>query len=306
MDDEAGIDLSVIVCTFDMERELPRTVFTLSREYQRGIEDIEFEILIIDNGSPNPIDASAMRQIEPRAKVLRFAPGNPSPLKAINAAAAQAKGRIIGLLIDGARMASPGIYRKAIDAHQTCPDQAIGTIGMHLGPDVQMRSILTGYDQTTEDALLDSIPWRADGYRLFEISVLAGSSAEGWFRPITESNAVFMDRSRWDALGGLDERFRQPGGGLANLDFWSRAVANADPWIMLGEATFHQVHGGVATSGSEEARHEMFAEYAALMGKPFVTPDYEARYIGSLAPGLSNLVDRTASDRKQRRGIPKL
>ena len=42
-----------------------------------------------------------------------------------------------------------------------------------------MRSVPLGYDQQEEDRLLDSVDWTHDGYRLFDISVLAGSSAGG-------------------------------------------------------------------------------------------------------------------------------
>ncbi|WP_300527305.1 CmcI family methyltransferase [Maricaulis sp.] len=306
MADETSLDLSVVVCAYDMERELPRTIFTLSKAYQRGVKQIDFEILVVDNGSPIAVDETALREIEPRVRVVRFAPGNPSPLKAINEVAAQAKGRLLGLFIDGARLASPGIYRNALDAHRAAPNRVIGTIGMHLGPDVQMRSVLAGYDQAAEDRLLASQPWRKDGYRLFDISVLAGSSAGGWFRPIAESNGVFLSRQLWQSLGGLDERFVQPGGGVANLDFWKRAVekSHGEPWMMLGEATFHQVHGGAATNGPQEARKAMFAEYEKLTGAPLAPLDYKARYIGTLRPGQAELAgeNQHAHEQKRRAG----
>jgi len=55
-----------------------------------------------------------------------------------------------------------------------------------------MRSVQNGYNQATENALLSSIGWEQDGYRLFEISALAASSERGWFEEPTESNAVFL------------------------------------------------------------------------------------------------------------------
>mgnify|MGYP001564052252 CR=1 FL=1 len=39
--------LSVIVVTYDMDRELPRTLQSLAREYQLGCQDLEYEILVI-------------------------------------------------------------------------------------------------------------------------------------------------------------------------------------------------------------------------------------------------------------------
>lgn len=277
-------DISLVVCAFDMARELPRTIETLSPGYQRGIDGLVCEVVVLDNGSTPPVDAAALAGVLPGIRVIRPATVSPSPVAAINAAVAMTRAPLVGLFIDGARMASPGMLALANAAWRQDPARAIGTPGFHLGPEVQMQSVAKGYDAAAEDALLASVPWRQDGYRLFDIAVLAGSSRGGWGGCIAESNALFMDRALWDAIGGLDERFASAGGGFCNLDLWDRAVAASDgaPWMILGEATFHQVHGGAATNGTAEARREMAAEYARIRGHPFATPAYTACPIGSL------------------------
>jgi len=105
-----------------------------------------------------------------------------------------------------------------------------------------------------EDALLAAIHWPEDGYRLFEIAIFAGSCVGGWFRPIGESNAVFICRDAYIRLGGFDERFDLPGGGFVNLDFFRRAVLRegSELVVLLGEGTFHQLHGGIATNTGDE------------------------------------------------------
>ena len=45
--------LSVIVICYNMQRELPRTLFTLSCDYQKNIDLSDYEIIVIDNGSKN-------------------------------------------------------------------------------------------------------------------------------------------------------------------------------------------------------------------------------------------------------------
>jgi cephalosporin hydroxylase len=278
------MDVSLIVCTYAMSRELPNTIYSLSRGYQRDLAGVEYEILVVDNGSPEPVDEATLRFIAPNLRVLRTHPAPQSPVKAINAAAAASDGRLVGLFIDGARMASPGLIARALEAYDSDPTKVIGTLGFHLGPDVQMRSVFAGYNQAVEDQMLATTPWRENGYALFHISALAGSSAEGWFGCIAESNAVFLDRQVWQRLGGFDERFVAPGGGCVNLDFWERAVSASGgrPWIILGEATFHQVHGGVATNGTEAARAVMFDEYRQIHGRDFVTPRYTPQFVGRL------------------------
>lgn len=291
--------ISILVCAYNMARELPRTLHTLSRAYQRGCEDLDWDVVVLDNGSSPPVQAEELQSVLPGVRVVRPADPKPSPAAAINGAMRDLAGDVVGLWIDGARLASPGIVRHAIEAWRSNPERVIGTVAFHIGSDVQPRSIADGYDTETEDALLASVPWQSDGYRLFDISVLAGSSAAGWFGCINESNGTFMDRKLWDSLGGLDERFAAPGGGFVNLDFWQRAVevSGGHPWMILGEGTFHQVHGGVATNGPAENLTAMQAEYAAIHGRPFAPVDYEPQFVGALDPrrfkaGVAHPLDR--------------
>ncbi|WP_311266862.1 CmcI family methyltransferase [Sphingobium sp. WCS2017Hpa-17] len=284
MPDKDAVDLSIIVCAFNMGRELPRTLYSLSPAYQRHVDGLAYEVIVLDNGSTPAVDERALQDIFPGVRVVRPDVISISPAAAINALADQLRGRLIGLWIDGARIATPGIIHHAMEAWRTDPAKVIGTLAFHLGRDVQMRSVFEGYDAAAEDALLHSINWRQDGYRLFDISVLAGSSANGWFGCISESNGLFLDRALWQELGGLDQRFACLGGGFVNLDFWERAIqaSGGSPWMILGEGTFHQVHGGAATNGTADDRTVMRDEYTALHGRPFVRPSYSARYVGAL------------------------
>jgi len=100
----------------------------------------------------------------------------------------------------------------------------VATLGWYLGFDLQKWAIEGGYDRTREDALLASIDWPNDGYRLFEIGTPDESSVDGWVQPIAESNALFLPRASWDLLRGVDERFDAPGGGMLNPDTFCRAM----------------------------------------------------------------------------------
>jgi glycosyltransferase involved in cell wall biosynthesis len=276
--------LSVIIVGHNMARELPRTIRSLSPAMQRGIDPHDYEVILIDNGSTQPADEAELSHILPGLVMQHMPDATVSPVPAINHGLALARGEIVGVWIDGARMASPGLLAAALSASRLHARPIIGTIAFHLGPKVQMESVKEGYDQAAEDALLAQSGWEDDGYRLFEISALAGSSAGGWFELPSESNAVFLRAEHWRALGGFDERFVTPGGGLANLDIWSRVCADPDGELimLLGEATFHQVHGGVATN-SLAPPHAMFhEEYVRIRGRPYARPTRRPRYYGSL------------------------
>ena len=48
--------LSVIVVFHNMEREAPRTLFTLSPQYQRGVDPGDYEVIVLDAGSHTPLE----------------------------------------------------------------------------------------------------------------------------------------------------------------------------------------------------------------------------------------------------------
>jgi hypothetical protein len=288
--------VSVVVVVYNMAREAPRTLFSLSAAFQRDVHSDDYEVVVVDNGSAPPFDPQILAGLEGNFRLIRMDPAPRSPVHAINRGLAAARGEVIGVMIDGARIASPGIISLAAMAARLSDRIIALTLGFHLGSKVQMQSVPEGYDQHQEDALLARAGWTEDGYRLFDISVFAGSSAGGWFRPMNESNAIFMPRPLWDELEGYDERFTSAGGGLVNLDTLYRAVALPDVALvtLLGEGTFHQVHGGVATSGTG-AGHEIWqAEYSTIRGRPYRTPCYRSLYLGCIPPNTLKSVAMSA------------
>ena len=287
-----------------MAREAPRTLRSLAADYQRHIDADDYEIIVVDNGSSPPFDPNVLDGLAGNFRLIRMDPAPPSPARAANRGLAEARGKIIGMMIDGARMVTPGLLHFSRHGAQLYERAAVTALTWHLGFDLQGWAIQAGYNKDREDALLSSIDWPRDGYRLFEIATLAGSSTDGWFVPISESNALFLRRDAWDALGGLDERFDAPGGGLVNLDVWRRAMElpGAEQVMLLGEGTFHQLHGGVATNAAprslEDSLEKWHAQYQAIRGRPWANPDppHALTYLGTLpGPALARFV-RAALD----------
>ena len=300
MTDELGDplpELSVVVVAYDMRRELPRTLRSLSPEVQQGVEAEQYELLVVDNGSPEPLDERLCDAFGARVRLLEVERPSPSPAEAANLGLSEAVAPLVGVFIDGARLASPGMLRHALAAARLHRRPVIATLNFHLGRELQSIAITHGYDQAAEDALLAEIEWPSDAYRLFEISVPGGSSRPGWFLPPAESNAVFMPAELWQALGGFDEAFAIPGGGLVNLDLFKRACELPDTQLLmlLGEATFHQVHGGAVTGSSTSRWDELNAEYEAIRGEPFSPPRVEVIQVGSPSPqALASVAESAA------------
>lgn len=270
--------LSVVVVVYNIPREAPRTLLSLSASYQRDIDPNDYEVIVVDNGSNPAVDPQMVAGFGNNFRLIRIDSASPSPAHAVNRGIAGARGEIIGVMVDGARIVTPGLLNFACHGARLHRTSVVAALGWYLGYDFQRWSMRCGYDQAREDALLASIGWPRDGYRLFEISTLDESSVEGWFCPIAESNALFLRRELWDELSGMDEHFDAPGGGLVNLDVFERALGLPDAQlvILLGEGTFHQLHGGVATNVSPEQELENWpkwaAQYAQIRGQPYALP----------------------------------
>lgn len=273
--------LSVIVVAYNITRELPRTLYTLTVPYQRQIAARDFEVIVVDNGSTLPVDSAIWQNWQgwpDQFRLLRIDQASPSPAAAINQGIAAARGEYIGVMIDGARLCSPGLLHHALVGCQLHPRAVVGALGWYLGHDFQRQSMRAGYGQAQEDALLDTVDWKRDGYSLYGISAMDESSVDGWHAPVAEFNAVFMHRDHWADLQGFDPLFDLPGGGLVNLDLCKRALEapNAQYVLLQGEATFHQYHGGIATNSPLQKALKDWdrwsEQYTAIRGMAYSPP----------------------------------
>ncbi|NNC72916.1 MAG: glycosyltransferase family 2 protein [Sphingomonadaceae bacterium] len=270
--------ISVVVIVYNMHREAPKTLLSLSRAIQVGVEAIDYEVIVVDNGSEKPLAKVMLDELHGDFRYYHLDDAPPSPAFAVNFGARKAKYPNLAIMIDGARIASPGLIQTASSALSKFRRPIVTTVGFHLGPEIQTQSILNGYDKDVEDKLLDSVGWPQNGYRLFEISALAGSSKNAWLALGNESNFTVLPQSIFLELHGYEEKFDLPGGGFVNLDFFRRACELEKVTVvsLFGEATFHQVHGGIMTNrpapkvGRELAKYR--EQYRKIYGFDFALP----------------------------------
>ncbi len=107
---------SVVLVGHNMTRELPRTIRSLSPVMQRGVDPRDYEVILIDNGSTQDADETELRRFLPGLVMHKFANAAVSPVRAINFGLTLARGDLIGVCIDGARLASPGLLATALAA----------------------------------------------------------------------------------------------------------------------------------------------------------------------------------------------
>lgn len=289
--------LSVILIAYDMAREIPRTLQGLSRSYQYGAADLDYEVILVDNGSPLPLDPLSWSHVDVPVRLVQIENASHSPASAINVALAEATGEITCLMIDGAHLLTPGVFRMALASFAAFENPVVATRYFWLGPDTQNDSIALGYSKTVEDQLLRDINWPDDGYRLYEIGtpLRAGAENINWLNRMFESNCLFMLRSVFQEIGGADEQFASPGGGLINSDIFKRAadVNGVTPVQLIGEGSFHQLHGGTTTNVSAEERNARVAkfrqEYAEIRGHHEIMTDKTFHFMGHLPTQASKI-----------------
>ena len=291
--------LSLIVIAYDMAREIPRTLQGLARGYQHGAAELDYEVLLVDNGSPAPLQASSLAHIDVPLQLIRIDDAQPSPAAAINLAASRASGDILCLMIDGAHLLTPGVFELMLTAFRAFDEPVVGTRYFFMGPDEQNASIAAGYDKSEEDRLLQVINWPEDGYRLFEVGapLRAGPDVISWINKMFESNCLFMHRALFDSIGGADERFDLPGGGFLNLDLYKRAcdAPGVVPVQLIREGSFHQLHGGTTTNVPMEKRRAQteayLQQYLAIRQSDVLMTTKDVHYLGH-QPTLASKIAR--------------
>lgn len=294
--------LTVVVVVFDMPRQAMNTIHSLSPEYQQDVDGHDYEVVVVENRSERMLDAAAVRAVAGNVAYLpRDEPGV-SPAAALNAGAAHSRAPVLALMVDGARMVTPGVVANILRAQALVPDPVVSVPGYHLGSALHQDAAGTGYTVEQEQADLARLQWRADGYRLFDMAVPSASCSQGFLGPIAESNCLALPRLVFDAIGGVDERFRSRGGGFVNLDLYRRAVDRGTLVLLPGEGTFHQFHGGATTGAQNVDRDrlldDMRREYRELRGHehapPLQSPILLGRVPAAALPFLRHSADRLA------------
>jgi cephalosporin hydroxylase/predicted O-methyltransferase YrrM/glycosyltransferase involved in cell wall biosynthesis len=318
-------DLSVIVVCYNVRREAERTLHSLSRAYQRGVDDLDYEVIAVENGSApdQSLSEDYVRSFGPEFRYLDLADeATPSPAAALNRGVEVARGEAIALMIDGAHVLTPSVLRYGMTGLRQHDPAMVVTQQWYIGPGQQPEAVAAGYDQDDEDHLFEAIGWPADGYRLFDIGHFIGD--RDWFDGLWESNCVFVPRKVLQQVGSMDESFSMPGGGYANLDFYERigSTPGLDVVTILGEGSFHQVHGGTTTNQTDvdERNHRLISyrdHYAALRGRGFRGHGKPIHYVGSMvdsarrtrtrrvtAPHFWRSAQRTGPDGRPTKPVP--
>jgi len=294
--------LSLIVVVYNMPAQAKKTLYSLSGTYQRHINVADYEVIVVENMSDHMLTRETVRGFGPNFTYYPREETSPSPVGAINFGVQKAIGKVVGIMVDGARMVTPGVVRYVLMAYQITPNAVVSVPGYHLGDTLQQEVGDSGYNEFIEENLLKQIDWPKDGYRLFDVACFSGTCAGGFFKPIGESNCFCLSKNLYIKSGGCDPRFDLPGGGFINLDLYKQLcdMKETTLFILPGEGTFHQYHRGVTTSVSADSDRSALIErlrnqYIDIRGVKFSPPQKKAIYLGTIPESVQRFV-RSSSE----------
>lgn len=281
--------LSLVVIVHRMPPQAMRTLYSLSADYQRNVTPVDYEILVVENQSRETLNPERLRTLQGRIRYFLRDDQTRSPVNAINFGVEQAQSDRVCIMIDGARMVTPRLVATMLEAQSLSRNSIVSVPGYHLGSELQQKAVNKGYSERDDEALLERIGWPDnDGYRLFEIACFSGSCAGGFFRPYAESNCLNVSKALYEKVGGFDPAFNDFGGGMANLDAYKRLCEQPDTrlFVLPGEGSFHQFHGGVTTGQKKADRDPVMdrikQQYRDLRGEDYKAPAVEASYYGDI------------------------
>jgi len=242
-----------------MAEQALNTIYTLSAQHQRNIKETDYEIIVVENRSDQNIDTQRLYALGNNIRYQCREEKGVSPAAAINAGLEMCRAPFVGLLIDGARMVTPRVIEYTLGAQRVDQNALVIVPGYNLGPDLHHLNKSLNYNEATEQALLNDVNWKQDGYRLFDIANISEANPRGVFQPFMECNCMLTSKTNWERIGGADEAFHFPGGGGLNLHMYRRLGVLKETeyfFILPGEGSFHQYHGGVSTTERSD-REEM-------------------------------------------------
>ena len=291
--------LSIVVIVYKMPDQAEKTLLSLSPAYQHGAKEKDYEVIVVENSSDRLLGEERATRHAGNVRYFCREETERTPVHAINFGASKARGTHLAIMIDGARMITPGVVRNTLKIFRMTPKAAVSTPGYHIGRKLQQVAVNEGYDETEETRLLESIRWPEDGYRLFDIAVLSGSCQGGFFKANSESNFIAMSMRRWEKLGGMNSRYNDFGGGNANLDLYKRLLGTPGiPYYLLfGEGSFHQFHGGVTTGTRSEERERVYKQLIeqdiAIRGHDRAAPNVRPILFGEAHPPVYRFIQQS-------------
>ena len=300
--------LSIIVVVYDMPRQAMNTLLSLALPYQKNVSTDDYEVIVVENQSANNLDVAAVAALGSQFRYFLREEKGVSPVPAVNFAFSQCRGSQIGLIIDGARMVTPRVVEYAMLGAKISAQALVMVPGYHIGEKDQKFHLQTGHSEQLEIEKLAAIEWQDNGYRLFKWACWSSSNQRGYLQPMQECSALFCSVDNFRRIGGADERFDQAGGGSINLYLYRKLgmLPDIQLFVLPGEGSFHQFHGGVTTQElpEDDERKAVLKSFDTRLeevwGSPFKALTREPMLLGAVTHWAQPFLEKASEMASQR------
>ena len=206
--------VSIVIPTYARPERLRQCLSALAAQTMPADA---FEVVVVDDGSPQPVEVSAASGASaPAIRVIRQQ--NAGPSAARNRGVQEARGELVALTDDDC-LPRPDWLEALVAAHRQCPDALVGGL--------TVNGLLDDVFATTSQLIIDLV------YEHFN-----ADAASAYF---LASNNVLCSRAAYAHLGGFDATF--PRAGAEDRDFCDRWRASGRPLRLVPAAMLEHRHG---------------------------------------------------------------
>ena len=232
----------------------------------------DFEILVVDNDSEEPATLAYLDRLprqEPQVRVLRQAGAfNYSALN--NAAVAQARGTILGLINNDVEVLTPGWLEELVGHAQRPAIGCVGAMLLYPNDTIQHAGVIIGVGPVAAHGHRH-FPRDAEGY-LGRLKVAQNLSA-------VTGACLFLRRALYEEVGGLNESDLKVAYNDVDLCLRTRAAGYRNLWtphaVLRHHESLSRGHDDTPEKHAREMREQdyMCATWGAqLRGDPAYSP----------------------------------
>ena len=127
-----------------MPDQARNTTLSLTHKYQHDVDPDDYEVILVENESESMMDPSYIETLPSNFRYIQRQESEPTPTHAMNYGAKQALGENVCMMVDGARMVTPGVVNALLMAHRLHPAAVVTVPGYHIGDELQQDAVDSG------------------------------------------------------------------------------------------------------------------------------------------------------------------
>lgn len=283
--------LSVIVVVSQMTEQALNTIYSLSTHHQQEVTEQDYEIVVVEIPSDRLLDENRLYKMGGNIRYHLQDEKNASVLFAVKEGIKLIHSKFVSFMTDGGGLVTPGVIRATLDAIRLNSNAVVAVPAYDINVDTRNKPIKGGNNQVTQTHPLNSIHWKEDGYRLFDIGLLSKSNKRGrYFLNITESSFLTLPKILLKTIGIYDEDSNFEGSGYTNQEMFIRACEQENTLIYLAlfEGTFSQYHDRDTIGSGKRSGKNLLAKLASkahgIREKRLSPANHRFEIIGKLNP----------------------